>query len=149
MVVLLLFCLYEAQCWVKIPYSQIWSRSLSLRITNKDIPAELSRYSAIHDMILVERMSSPEISVGGIILPKKGEKDQKHVGVVVSVPSDGGLESDSGALQPIEKLAPYKVGDVVYIRDPWGVGPLHIELNSRFFSFHKAAHITGHVQHQR
>jgi co-chaperonin GroES (HSP10) len=61
-------------------------------------------------------MSSPEISVGGIILPKKGEKDQKHVGVVVSVPSDGGLESDSGALQPIEKLAPYKVGDVVYIR---------------------------------
>ena len=40
---------------------------------------------------------------------------------------------------------PFKVGDIVFLKDPWGIGPKDIEVGVRKFSFHKAAHITGVV----
>ena len=46
----------------------------------------------------------------------------------------------------ISEIAPYKVGDVVYIKDPWGIGPKDQEVGVRCFSFHKAAHITGVIK---
>jgi len=32
------------------------------------------------------------------------------------------------------------------VRDPWGIGPKNIALGGRFFSFHKANHITAIVK---
>ena len=108
-----------------------------------DVPEEISCHSCIYDMILVERFSQPEKTEVGLFLPKVEGKDQKHLGIVLSIPSNYGLEGEQGRLAPIEEIAPYKIGDVVYIRDPWGIGPKDIEVGKRCFSFHKAAQITG------
>lgn len=59
------------------------------------------------------------------------------------MPSSYGLESEQGRVQPIEEIAPYKIGDIVYIQDPWGIGPKDQLVGERCFSFHKAAHILG------
>jgi hypothetical protein len=83
--------------------------------------------------------------MGGLFLPKVEGKDQKHVGKVLSVPAGYGLESEGGRVEPIQEIAPYKVGDTIFIRDPWGIGPKQIEVGNRFFSFHKAAQIMGRI----
>ena len=46
----------------------------------------------------------------------------------------------------MQEIIPYKVGDVVYIRDPWGIGPKDQQYGERCFSFHKAVQITGVVR---
>ncbi len=107
------------------------------------IPEEISKQSCIYDMILVERMSQPEKTDFGLFLPTVEGKDQKHLGKVLSIPSSYGLEGENGRLAPIEEVAPFKVGDIVYIRDPWGIGPKDQPIGKRCFSFHKAAQITG------
>jgi co-chaperonin GroES (HSP10) len=110
-----------------------------------DIPPEVSQHKCIYDMILVERYSAPTQTVGGLFLPQVEGKDQKHIGKVLSVPDGYGLESEQGRVEPIGDIAPYKVGDVIFIRDPWGIGPKQIEVDKRCFSFHKAAQIMGRV----
>jgi hypothetical protein len=82
----------------------------------------------------------------GLFLPKTEGKDRKHLAKVVSVPKTYGLESENGYLAPIESIAPYKVGDLVIVKDPWGIGPKDQEIGSRCFSFHKAAHIIGVIR---
>lgn len=67
----------------------------------------------------------------------------KHTGKILSMPSTYGLESEQGRIQSISDIMPYRVGDIVLIRDPWGVGPKDFEIGERCFSFHKAEHITG------
>lgn len=91
-------------------------------VVGENIPDEIKKQSAIYDMILVERFSAAEKTDFGLFLPKIEGKDQKHVGKVLSVPTSYGLESEQGRVQPIEEISPYKVGDVVYIQDPWGIG---------------------------
>ena len=61
------------------------------------------------------------------------------------MPTDYGLESEQGRVQPVDEIMPYKVGDIVYIRDPWGIGPKNIPYGDRCFSFHKAIQITGKI----
>jgi co-chaperonin GroES (HSP10) len=85
-------------------------------VVGVDVPEEIMKSNAIYDMILVERYSAPEKTSAGIFLPKVEGKDQKTLGKVLSVPSDYGLESENGRLQPISEIAPYKKGDVVFIR---------------------------------
>ena len=53
-------------------------------------------------MILVERVSMPEKSSGGLFMPQVEGKDKKHVGLVLSVPTEYGLESEQGRVQPIQ-----------------------------------------------
>jgi len=53
-------------------------------------------------MVLVERYSAPEKTSSGLWMPVVEGKDQKHVGVVLSVPTDYGLESEQGKILPIE-----------------------------------------------
>lgn len=114
-------------------------------IVGENIPEDIKKQSAIYDMILVERFSAAEKTDFGLFLPKIDGKDQKHVGKVLSVPTSYGLESEQGRLQTIEEIAPYKVGDIVYIQDPWGIGPKDQTVGQRCFSFHKAAHILGKI----
>jgi co-chaperonin GroES (HSP10) len=112
-------------------------------IIGENVPEEILQQNAIYDMILVERFNAPEKTSFGLYLPKVEGKDQKHVGKIISVPNSYGLESELGRVAPIEEIAPYKVGDIVFIKDPWGIGPKDQEFGVRCFSFHKAAHITG------
>jgi len=67
-----------------------------------NIPPELANDNAIYDMILVERLSTPETTTVGLFLPKIEGKDQKHLGYVLSVPQGYGLESEQGRIQPLE-----------------------------------------------
>jgi len=116
-------------------------------IVGEDIPEEIKRQSCIYDMVLVERLSAPEQTVTGIYLPKVEGKDKKQLGKVLSVPGDYGLESEQGRVQPSTEICPgVKPGDVVFLRDAWGIGPKDQEIGERKFSFHKAAHITGLIR---
>jgi co-chaperonin GroES (HSP10) len=115
-------------------------------VVGENIPDEILKQKCIYDMILVERFSQPEKTDFGLFLPKTEGKDAKHLGKVLSVPAAHGLEGEQGRLAPISEIAPYKIGDVVYIKDPWGIGPKDQEVGQRCFSFHKALHITGIVQ---
>jgi co-chaperonin GroES (HSP10) len=85
-------------------------------VVGENIPEEISKNNAIYDMVLVERISQPEKTSFGLFLPKVEGKDQKHLGKILSMPSNYGLESEQGRVAPIEEIMPYKVGDIVYIR---------------------------------
>ena len=118
-------------------------------IPGVDIPPEISKMcSTIYDMILVERFSQPAATDTGIILPPGPEgADRRQLAIVLAVPPEGyGLESEGGRVQPLHELATVKVGDMVYLKDPWGIGPKQIEVGERKFSFHKFAHILGVIE---
>ena len=116
-------------------------------IVGVEVPEEIRRQSVLYDMILVERISAPEQTVSGIFLPKVEDKDKKQLGKVLSVPGAYGLESEQGRVQPNLEICPsIEPGDVVFLRDAWGIGPKDQEVGERKFSFHKAAHITGVVR---
>jgi len=112
-----------------------------------NVPEEIMKQASIYDMILVERYSAPERTSLGLILPKTEGKDQKHLGRVLSK-GKYGLEAEIGRVQGPEEISPFEVGDDVYIRDPWGIGPKDQVIGDRCFSFHKAAHITGVLKKQ-
>mmetsp|Transcript_26192 Transcript_26192/g.26437 ORF Transcript_26192/g.26437 Transcript_26192/m.26437 type:complete len:170 (+) Transcript_26192:44-553(+) len=114
----------------------------------ENIPEEISKQVAIYDMILVERFSAPPKTESGLWMPQTVGKDRKHLAYVISVPSSYGLESEQGRLQPIEKIAPYKAGDIVWVTDPWGIGPKDQEVGERCFSFHKADHISAVMRNE-
>lgn len=122
-------------------------------IVGEDLPPEVTKImdQPIYDMILVERYSAPEETETGIYLPPGPEgKDRRHLGKVLGIPSYG-LESEQGRLQPMNELIScgepaLKVGDVVYLKDDWGIGPKNIEVGERKFSFHKALHVIGIVR---
>ena len=115
-------------------------------VVGEAIPEEIAKQACIYDMVLVERFNQPDKTDFGLFLPTVEGKDQKHLGKVLSVPTSYGLEGENGRLAGIEEIAPYKVGDIVYIRDPWGIGPKDQEFGKRCFSFHKAAQITGMIK---
>lgn len=122
-------------------------------IVGEDLPPEIVKLmkEPIYDMILVERYSAPESTVTGIYLPPGPEgKDRRHLGQVLGIPSYG-LESEQGRLQAMNELIAcgepaLKVGDVVYLKDDWGIGPKNIEVGERKFSFHKALNVIGIVR---
>ena len=71
-------------------------------MVGKDIPPEIAVQNCIYDMILVERISAPKQSKMGLFLPQVEGKDLKQTGVVISVPTSYGLESEQGRVQPLE-----------------------------------------------
>lgn len=85
-------------------------------IVGENIPKEVAQHNAIYDMILVERYHDPPKTSFGLFLPKIEGKDKKYVGRVISVPKEYGLESENGRLQPIQDIAPFKVGDDVLLK---------------------------------
>ncbi len=118
--------------------------------TNNEIPLEISQHHSLNDMILVERLEQPEKSVSGIYFSKSSEGgDAKLLGRVLSIPVSGVVSAATGHVVPINQLAPYQQGDIVAIKDHWGIGPKSFELGDRCFSFHKAEHIIGKIQQPR
>lgn len=115
-------------------------------VVGADLPEEILKMAVIYDMLLVERFSEPSQTVTGLFLPKVEGKDRKHTALVLSCPTEYGLESEQGRVQSPAEIAPYGVGDTVLVRDPWGVGPKDVQIGERCFSFHKAAQITGVVR---
>lgn len=85
-------------------------------VVGEDVPEEILKQNTIYDMILVERFNAPEQRASGLFLPKIEGQDRKHLAKVLSVPTNYGLESEQGRLQGIDEIAPYKVGDTVYIK---------------------------------
>lgn len=83
--------------------------------TETSIPPEIARCSAVNDLILVERLSAPLSTSGGLFMPSVEGKDDMRLGRVLSVPEGQSAVSEK-ALIPIAKAAPYSVGDVVFIR---------------------------------
>lgn len=92
----------------------------------ENLPDEISKHRCIYDMILVERYSTPERTSTGLFLPVVEGKDQKHLGKVLSMPQEYGLESEQGRVQPIHAIAPFKIGDLVYIKVRASVATDHI-----------------------
>lgn len=41
----------------------------------------------------------------------------------------------------IQEIMPFKVGDYILLKDPWGIGPKDQPVGDRFFSFVKAERI--------
>ena len=85
-------------------------------VVGEDIPEEIMKQSAIYDMILVERISSPAKTISGLFLPVVEGKYKRHLGKVLSIPTSYGLEGENGRLCPIQEIAPFKVGDIVFIK---------------------------------
>jgi co-chaperonin GroES (HSP10) len=81
-----------------------------------DIPDEVLQHQAIYDMILVERINAPLATSSGIILPLIEGKDQKKIGIVLSMAQEYGLESEQGRIQDMNEIAPYSIGDYVYVK---------------------------------
>lgn len=107
----------------------------------KNIPEEIANQQCIYDMVLVERVSVPATSSGGLFMPQVEGQDKKLVGLVLNMPLDYGLESEGGRIQSIEEIMPFKVGDYILLKDPWGIGPKDQPVGDRFFSFVKAERI--------
>jgi co-chaperonin GroES (HSP10) len=107
----------------------------------EDLPEEVACLEPIYDMILVERFNQKTQTAGGLFVPQVEGKDLKQLAKVLSVPKEYGLESEQGRIQPLEDYAKVKVGDLVYVREPWGIGPKNIEVGERCFSFHKIANV--------
>jgi co-chaperonin GroES (HSP10) len=82
----------------------------------QDIPEEVLKHQTIYDMILIERINAPVKTAAGIILPVVEGKDQKKTAVIVSMGKGYGLESEQGRLQGMDEIAPYKIGDTVYVQ---------------------------------
>lgn len=80
-----------------------------------DVPPEIAKHVCIHDMILVERYSSPRTTASGLIVSATEGKEKKQLGKVLSIPNYG-IESAQGKLTPINDIAPYKVGDQVFVK---------------------------------
>lgn len=105
-------------------------------IVGENLPIEVSSDSAIYDMILVERISAPERTNFGLYLPKVEGKDQKHLGKVISMPVDYGLESEQGRVQPVEEILPFNLGDIVFIRVNKTLNQPFLYLNMKFIYSH-------------
>jgi co-chaperonin GroES (HSP10) len=67
-------------------------------------------------MILIERINAPLKTSSGLILPAIEGKDQKKMGIVLSMGQDYGLESEQGRLQSMNEIAPFQIGDQVFVR---------------------------------
>lgn len=112
-------------------------------IVGENLPEEIIKMGSIYDMVLVERLTAPEKTQSGLFMPVVEGKDKRQMGKVLSIPISYGLESEQGRLQEVKEICPFEVGDLVFLRDAWGIGPKDIEVGERKFSFHKALHVTG------
>ncbi|CAM9895887.1 unnamed protein product [Sphacelaria rigidula] len=88
-------------------------------------------------MVYVERLPEEQQMTSGLFLPTK-EQPRMHVCKVVSIGS--GREGESGHVTPNDAL---NVGDLVYVKDPYGIGPRDDEFAGRRFSFVRYTSICG------
>ncbi|CAN0441877.1 unnamed protein product, partial [Discosporangium mesarthrocarpum] len=90
---------------------------------------QAARQRALYDMVYVERLPEEQQMSSGLFLPTK-ENPRMHVCKVVSL--GHGREGESGHITPNASLKP---GDLVYVKDPFGIGPRDDEFSGKKFSF--------------
>eukprot|EP00612_Vaucheria_litorea_P000592 CAMPEP_0171459054 /NCGR_PEP_ID=MMETSP0945-20130129/4487_1 /TAXON_ID=109269 /ORGANISM="Vaucheria litorea, Strain CCMP2940" /LENGTH=147 /DNA_ID=CAMNT_0011984987 /DNA_START=124 /DNA_END=567 /DNA_ORIENTATION=- len=94
-----------------------------------ELPSQAAKQQALYDMVYVERLPEAQKMTSGLFLPSK-TNPKMHVCKVVSM--GPGREGESGNLVPNSGIKP---GDLVYVKDPWGIGPKDDEFSNRKFSF--------------
>ncbi|KAG5191883.1 hypothetical protein JKP88DRAFT_274868 [Tribonema minus] len=94
-----------------------------------ELPSKAVRQQALYDMVYVERLPEAQQMTSGLFLPGK-ENPRMHVCKIVSLGQ--GREGESGTLVENAGLKP---GDLVYVKDPWGIGPKDDEFSNHKFSF--------------
>jgi co-chaperonin GroES (HSP10) len=67
----------------------------------------------MNDLLLVERVEKPSPSKSGLYAGKPSTPHHLNLGIIITPPSSS-TWTDSNAL---------KKGDVVVIKNPWGIGP--------------------------
>lgn len=95
---------------------QISHQATNSQDGHTSIPEEVAKLHAINDMILVERLSAPLVTAGGIVLPKTEGRDLKPLGRVLSIPPSSSVVIDHSSRKAEKVYIPFKVGDVVAIR---------------------------------
>ncbi|CAM9179726.1 unnamed protein product [Laminaria digitata] len=80
-------------------------------------------------MVYVERLPEEQQMTSGLFLPSKADP-RMHVCKVVSV--GNGREGESGHISPNDAVQP---GDLVFVKDPFGIGPRDDEFAGKKFSF--------------
>lgn len=84
-------------------------------VGEEGIPEQLRNHKCLYDMILVERLTVPETTKSGLYVPRAGKTEQR-VARVVAMPKGYGVESATGNVVPVEVLAPFKAGDLVFVK---------------------------------
>ena len=83
-----------------------------------DVDEEVARAEPLHDLLYIERFAPEEKSESGLIWMPVAEDPPMHLGRVVSL--GNGHVGGSGVVTPMDGV---KVGDVVWLKHPWGIGP--------------------------
>ncbi|CAM9611827.1 unnamed protein product [Ectocarpus sp. 12 AP-2014] len=94
-----------------------------------ELPTQAQRQRALYDMVYVERLPEEQQMTSGLFLPAKANP-RMHVCKVVSV--GNGREGESGHVTPNDAVKP---GDLVFVKDPYGIGPRDDEFAGKKFSF--------------
>ncbi|CAN0211932.1 unnamed protein product [Phaeothamnion confervicola] len=108
-----------------------------------ELPTQAARQQALYDLVYVERIPEEAKMSSGLLLPGK-ENPRMHVCKVISIGS--GREGESGIVVPNAGIQP---GDLVYVKDPWGIGPRDDEFSFRKFSFVKYQNICAVLPNSR
>eukprot|EP00903_Cladosiphon_okamuranus_P007982 g7704.t1 len=96
---------------------------------SSELPSQAQRQQALYDMVYVERLPEEQQMASGLFLPSK-ENPKMNVCKVISV--GGGREGESGHVTPNDAVKP---GDLVFVKDPYGIGPRDDEFAGKKFSF--------------
>lgn len=111
-------------------------------LVNDPLPEEAARQTAMYDMIYVERLNENQQSAGGVFIPKLSTSNSDlHMARVVSV--GDGREGENGLKTSVGE---FKKGDIVFLRNPWGIGPRDEEHRGRKFSFVREVDVAAHME---
>lgn len=99
----------------RLPSSFLRLKMSSNCVVGENVPEEVMKLQAVNDMILVERFSSPEQTIGGVYIPKAQGADRKRLGKVISVPTEFSSITNTGRVRSPNELTDLKVGDVIVV----------------------------------
>eukprot|EP01084_Bolivina_argentea_P183184 316150_1 len=103
------------------------------------LPSEAAKQTALYEMVYVERLPDTSKLASGLFLPGN-EMPRMHICRVLSVGQ--GREAENGSLVPNQGI---KVDDLVYVKDPWGIGPRDEEISGQKFSFVRYSSICAKI----
>eukprot|EP00636_Phaeomonas_parva_P019205 CAMPEP_0118854560 /NCGR_PEP_ID=MMETSP1163-20130328/2726_1 /TAXON_ID=124430 /ORGANISM="Phaeomonas parva, Strain CCMP2877" /LENGTH=146 /DNA_ID=CAMNT_0006787305 /DNA_START=116 /DNA_END=556 /DNA_ORIENTATION=+ len=139
-----IFALAVAAATAFVAPSRVARRSNMARFVAEaePVPEEAAVQNALYDMIYVERLGEDTQSAGGVFLPTmSGSNQDLHMARVLSVgdgrEGENGLRTMNGS---------YKEGDIVFLRNAWGIGPRDEEFRGRKFSFVREQDVCAHME---
>ncbi|CAM9384785.1 unnamed protein product [Chrysoparadoxa australica] len=93
------------------------------------LPQQASKQVALYDMVYVERLPDEAQTSSGLFIPGK---EQPRMNICKVVSFGEGREGENGHV--VDNMG-LNVGDLVYVKDPYGIGPRDEEFGNRKFSF--------------